>query len=190
MPNLQRDDADRAEPAAAESDDGSGSGEDTERVRRRILWSMPSGLYLLGSAAGGRRNLMTLSWAVQVASDPVCVGVGVELGALSHRLVSEGGSFSVCLLRRADRAVVRRFAKPAVEDDGAPGTLSGEPVAQAPSGVPVLTGSLAWLDCALTDRLDFASHSLFVGRVHDWWASPDLGEGVLRMEDTRMHYGG
>ena len=32
-----------------------------ERTRRRVLWSMPSGLYVLGSSFAGRRNLMTLN---------------------------------------------------------------------------------------------------------------------------------
>ena len=43
-----------------------------DRLRRRVLWRMPSGLYLLGSAAGGRRNLMTHTWAMQVPSSPSC----------------------------------------------------------------------------------------------------------------------
>lgn len=34
-----------------------------DKLRRRILWMMPSGLYVVGSRAGGRRNLMTLNWS-------------------------------------------------------------------------------------------------------------------------------
>jgi flavin reductase (DIM6/NTAB) family NADH-FMN oxidoreductase RutF len=34
-----------------------------DKLRRRVLWSMPSGLYVVGSRHGDRRNLMTLNWA-------------------------------------------------------------------------------------------------------------------------------
>ena len=35
-----------------------------DRLRRRVLWRMPAGIYLLGSAAHGRRNLMTHNLAM------------------------------------------------------------------------------------------------------------------------------
>jgi flavin reductase (DIM6/NTAB) family NADH-FMN oxidoreductase RutF len=38
-----------------------------DRLRRRVLWSMPSGLHVVGSRAGDRRNAMTLNWAVTVS---------------------------------------------------------------------------------------------------------------------------
>jgi hypothetical protein len=35
--------------------------EDYDKLRRRVLWTMPSGLYGAGSRHGDRRNLMTLN---------------------------------------------------------------------------------------------------------------------------------
>ena len=37
--------------------------EEYDKLRRRVLWKMPSGLYVLGSRDGERRNLMTLNWS-------------------------------------------------------------------------------------------------------------------------------
>ena len=34
-----------------------------DRLRRRVLWTMPSGLYVVGSRDGDRRNAMTLNWS-------------------------------------------------------------------------------------------------------------------------------
>jgi flavin reductase (DIM6/NTAB) family NADH-FMN oxidoreductase RutF len=159
-----------------------------DRRRRRVLWAMPSGLYVLGSAAGGRRNLMTLNWAMQVGVEPKLIAVSVELAALTHGLVQQGGCFSLNLIRREDRAVVRKFVKP-LDDSGEEGVLAGFPVFTAASGAPILAASAAWLDCAVTASLPFGSHTLFVGEVVD---CGDLAEGteILRMEDTRMNYGG
>lgn len=163
-----------------------------DRMRRRVLWRMPAGLYLLGSRSGDERNLMTLNWATQVATDPKLLAVSVEKPAHTHRLVSEGGVFALSLVGRADRAVVRAFVKPA-DWDAEAGTLNGRAVSEAVTGAPILSAALSWLDCALRDTLDCGTHSLFVGEVvaagEAGEASDDEGE-VLRMEDTRMNYGG
>ena len=113
-----------------------------DRLRRRVLWSMPSGLYVVGTRAAGRRNLMTISWATQVAVNPKLVGIGVESGAVTHDLLDQGGVFALSLLPRSQRAIVRRFAKPVtetvVDEATGAGTMQGEPVRMASTGAPIL----------------------------------------------------
>jgi hypothetical protein len=43
--------------------EGEAAQEDYDKMRPRLLWSLPYGLYVVGSRAGDRRNLMTLNWA-------------------------------------------------------------------------------------------------------------------------------
>src|SRR5215510_4239307 len=94
-----------------------------DRLRRRVLWTMPSGLYVVGSRDGDRRNAMTLNWATQVGSDPKLLGIGVEKEAFTHELIAAGGVFSLCIVSREDRAIVRKFTKP-VEVDAAGMTMN------------------------------------------------------------------
>jgi len=182
------------------------TGEDPDRYdrrRRRVLWSMPCGLYVVGTRAGDRRNLMTISWATQVAMDPKLVGIGVEVGALTHDLLDQGRVFALSLLPHSQRAVVRRFAKPVtesfVDDVSGAGTMQGEPVHRATTGAPILDNAVSWLDCEVRHVLDLGSHSWFVGEVVDCGeaagstsgpADTALDRGVLGMQDTRMNYGG
>ena len=50
-----------------------------DRLRRRVLWKMPSGLYVVGSTDGAeRRNLMTLNWATQVSFDPKWIAIATR----------------------------------------------------------------------------------------------------------------
>jgi flavin reductase (DIM6/NTAB) family NADH-FMN oxidoreductase RutF len=164
--------------------------DDYDRARRRVLWSLPTGLYVLGSEAGGRRNLMTLSWAMQLATEPKLVGVGIETTAVTHELVGAGGAFALSILAREDRALVRRFGKP-LEDDGTPGALAGHDVRTAVTGAPILAVAAAWLDCRVVQTVELGSHSLFIGEVVDCAEDAEkLAGGVLRVEDTRMSYGG
>jgi flavin reductase (DIM6/NTAB) family NADH-FMN oxidoreductase RutF len=161
-----------------------------DRLRRRLLWKLPMGLYVLGSRSGERRNLMTINWAMQISVQPKHLAVSVEAAAVTHRLISEGACFTLSLLSREQRAEVRKFVKPAVEDPGA-ATLNGMPYRHGRSGAPIPEIALAWLDCEVRQHLDVGSHTLFVGEVVDaGFADGAEDMPVLRMEDTRMSYGG
>jgi flavin reductase (DIM6/NTAB) family NADH-FMN oxidoreductase RutF len=160
-----------------------------DKLRRRVLWSMPYGLYVLGSKAGDRRNAMTVNLVTQVATAPKLVGVAITKEAVSHALVSEGRAFSLNLVDREDRAIVRRFVKP-VEVDMASHTLNGFPFHEARTGAPVLDQAVAYLDCEVRQAVDAGDHTFFIGEVVDAGFQKDEATPVLRMEDTRMNYGG
>jgi flavin reductase (DIM6/NTAB) family NADH-FMN oxidoreductase RutF len=157
-----------------------------DELLNKVTWKIPNALALVGSRAGDRRNAMTTSWITQLSMDPVLVGVGVDNDAVTHTLISEGGSFSVNLWDAADTKVFVKFSKPAV-DDGS--TLNGRAVRAATTGAPVFEEALAWMDCSVRHTLDLGSHTLFVGEVVDA-AIRDAEARPASMSDTRMKYGG
>jgi len=165
--------------------------EEYDKLRRRVLWAMPSGLYVIGSRAGERRNLMTANWATQLSFDPKLLGVAVEREALTHQLIEAGGVFSLCIIDREDRAIVRKFVKPA-EDDPVAHTLNGFPYRDGSHGAPILIQALGWVECGVRQTVAVGSHTLFVGEVLDAGFGTGKAENtpVLRVEDTRMSYGG
>jgi flavin reductase (DIM6/NTAB) family NADH-FMN oxidoreductase RutF len=162
-----------------------------DRLRRRVLWKMPSGLYVVGSTdKGERRNAMTLNWATQVSFDPKWIGVGIEREAVTHALISAGGVFSLCLVDREDRAIVRKFTKPVVADLAAH-TLNEFPYFDGPvTTAPVLTQAVAYVECEVRQPVEIGDHTLFLGEVVNAAFLKDEETPVLRMEDTRMNYGG
>lgn len=162
-----------------------------DKLRRRVFWRMPSGLYAVGSrsADGARRNMMTLNWATQVSSEPKQLGISVEKAAFTHELISDSGVFTLNLVDREDRAIVRKFTKP-VDVDVASRTLNGFPYHDGHTGAPILDQAVAYLECEVRQALDAGSHTLFVGEVTMSGFQRDEETAVLRMEDTRMNYGG
>jgi flavin reductase (DIM6/NTAB) family NADH-FMN oxidoreductase RutF len=46
------------------------------------------------------------------------------------------------------------------------------------------------MDCRLTDQVDTGGHTFFIGEVVDAGFLGPEDTPVLRMEDTRMNYGG
>jgi flavin reductase (DIM6/NTAB) family NADH-FMN oxidoreductase RutF len=161
-----------------------------DKLRRRVMWTMPYGLYVMGSTDGAqRRNGMTVNWVTQVSFSPKLVGVGVERDALTHELVRAGECFSVCTIDRDDRAIVRKFTKP-VEVDLAARTLNGFDYVERVTGAPILSRSVAYLDCRLVQEVPTGGHTFFIGEVVDAAFLAEETAEVLRMEDTRMSYGG
>jgi flavin reductase (DIM6/NTAB) family NADH-FMN oxidoreductase RutF len=193
----------------SEAAGGEGAEADAEaydRLRRRVLWAMPTGLFVVGSRAGARRNLMTCNWAMQVATEPKLVAVSVESGSVTRELLEAGGTFSVSLLARSERALVRTFVKPVrrveLGPDGGAVALQGVPVVEVGVGPPRLAAAVAWIECAVRTVENWdavagpgASHVLVVGEVTAAGETPRLAGGapddaVLSMGDTRMSYGG
>ena len=68
-----------------------------DELINKVTWKIPNALVLVGSRSGEEWNGMTTSWVTQVAQEPVLIGVGVDTLAVTHRLISEGGSFTVNL---------------------------------------------------------------------------------------------
>lgn len=172
-------------PRVASDDDR----EQYDKMRRRLLWTMPSGLYVVGSRAGERRNLMTLNWATQVSFEPKLIGIGVEKSAVTHQLITEGGAFTLNTVSREDRAIVRKFTKP-VEHDAAAGTLNGFAFRDGATGAPILEQAAGWFDCEVRNPVDCGGHTFFIGEIVDCAFNGPEDTEVLRMEDTRMSYGG
>ena len=183
--------------------------EEYDRMRRRVLWSMPTGLFVVGSRAGRRRNLMTCNWVMQVATAPKLVAVSVEAGSVTRSLIEGGGGFSVSVLPRSERAVIRRFVKPVqdveLDESGNARSMQGVPVHEVSGGLPCLSSALAWLACEVRHSFGWdedaggpGSHVLVVGEVVDAGEGPAASDAgteeettaVLQMRDTRLNYGG
>jgi flavin reductase (DIM6/NTAB) family NADH-FMN oxidoreductase RutF len=157
-----------------------------DELLNRVTWKIPNALALVGSRAGDERNGMTTSWITQLSMEPVLIGIGVDNTAVTHRLISTGGSFTVNLWDAGDTRVFVKFSKPAAYEDG---SLNGRPIRDGVTGAPVFTEAVAWLECAVRHSLDLGSHTLFVGEVVDAAINDDEARPAA-MSDTRMKYGG
>ena len=152
----------------------------------RLTWKIPNVLALVGSRSGEEYNAMTTSWITQLSMEPVLIGIGVDNIAVTHRLITEGGSFTVNLWDSTDTRVFVKFSKPATYSDG---KLNGWPVKEATTGAPVFIDAIAWMDCVVRHTLDVGTHTLFAGEIVDGAIQNDQARPAA-MSDTRMKYGG
>lgn len=157
-------------------------------VVNKVLWSIPNVLCLVGTRSGDEWNGMTQSWVTQVSMEPVLVAIAVDREAVTHRLITESGVFSINLWNREDTKPFVKFSKPATYENG---QLNGQPVREGVTGAPVFDNAIAYADCRVWGTTDVGTHTVFYGEVVDA-GFQGAGEeaAVARMEDTRMKYGG
>ena len=114
-------------------------------------------------AHNGDRQGLTATSACSVSSEPPQLLICVNRDAGAHELISAAGAFCLNVLARDQEDIARRFAGM----DGSEksrrfdlGTWTG-----LTTGAPVLEGCVANFDCRITNAVDAASHTIFIGRV-------------------------
>ncbi len=162
-----------------------------DRLRRRVLWSIPTGLFLMGTTGQAGPHVMSTSWFTQVATEPKLVAAGVEVDSLTAVNLEHSGHFLVSVLALESRPLVRKFAKRAqsTEAEGAELRIEGVSFGLSEMGDPYPLEALALIEAVVRERVPLGSHVLFVGEVTDV-AMMREGERALGMGDTRLNYGG
>jgi|SRR3954454_902174 len=115
---------------------------------------------------------MTANAFTSVSLDPALVLVCVKRSAVMHATVQEHGTFAVSILSAGQEPTARYFATSARPRDER--EFDGVPFLPGPdTGAPILSGSLAWLECKLAAVYDGGDHSIFLGSVLGIGRSPD-----------------
>lgn len=160
----------------------------TPETVNQVTWKIPNALALIGSRSGETWNAMTASWITQLSMRPVLVGVGIDNDAVTHRLISESGVFTVNLWSPEETRVFVKFSKPARKEGM---TLNDRGIREGVTGAPLFEESVAWFECRVQESHDLGTHTLFVGEVVAAGLDPDhADERVAALSDTQMKYGG
>lgn len=157
-----------------------------DTILNKVTWKIPNALALVGSRSGDEWNAMTTSWITQLSMEPVLIGISVDNSAVTHRLIVEGGSFTVNLWSADDTRTFVKFSKPATKEGM---TLNERPIREGRTGAPIFEEAIAWMECEVRSSHDFGTHTLFVGEIVDADVI-DEEQRAAAVSDTRMKYGG
>ena len=142
-----------------------------ESSLRDVMSQFATGITVL--TAGGRHGHgMTANAFTSVSVDPPLALCCVARSARLHTAVLDTRSFGVSMLAADQRELARYFADKK-RPDGPAQFDSVDWVAGPNTGVPLLAGSLAWLECELDQVYDGGDHSIFLGRVLSSSRGPD-----------------
>ncbi|MGH8881188.1 MAG: flavin reductase family protein [Stackebrandtia sp.] len=107
---------------------------------------------------------MTANAFSSVSLDPPLVLCCVDRTARLHKAITEAGCYAVSMLGADQEGLARYFADRR-RPDGSAQFDAVDWVPGAHTGAPLLSGSLAWLECELVDACAGGDHSIFIGRV-------------------------
>jgi flavin reductase (DIM6/NTAB) family NADH-FMN oxidoreductase RutF len=138
------------------------------------------GVYVVGVAAGERRDGFTAAWVMQASFDPLVLALSINSSNASYELLHAGGGFTVNVLKQGQLDLARRFGTRSGRNED---KLAGIRWRPGRTGAPILEQALAYFDCELTGRHRAGDHELVLGRVVDGKIL-DPGAAPLTYADT------
>ena len=142
------------------------SADDFRNAMRRLT----GGVSVITAGQGRDISGMTVTSVTSLSVEPPALIVAVNRSASSWPLIRRYGFFGVNILGADQLEVAERFAG----KDGLKGAarFAGADWFARASGVPLLTGALAAIDCEVEEVVERHSHAIVIGRVLDLAVSP------------------
>jgi flavin reductase (DIM6/NTAB) family NADH-FMN oxidoreductase RutF len=138
------------------------------------------GVYVVGVAAGDRRDGFTAAWVMQASFDPLLLALSINSSNASYELLHAGGGFTVNVLEQGQLELARCFGTRSGRNED---KLAGIRWRPGRTSAPILEQALAYFDCELAGRHRAGDHELVLGRVVDGKIL-DQGAAPLTYADT------
>jgi flavin reductase (DIM6/NTAB) family NADH-FMN oxidoreductase RutF len=159
---------------------------DRERVRvvpraaipdiHRALSLLPGAPCVMAAAYENRRVGVIVHRVMQCSNEPACVAVALPTGQRLAMLVRDSHSFSLSMVDRSQKLLLKKFG----DDEAAPG---GDPfdlmdVRTIMTGSPILARCVMGLDCEVVRHYDLeADYEVYIGMVLGAYLGPSVGSG-------------
>ncbi len=158
-----------------------------DRAVHEALRQIPYGLYIVGVRGNGdgAMNALAASWVTQCSFDPPLVMFAVRKPSRTYDLVKTGKVFSLNLLDKKERRIMRTLERPARAAGDKLGKVAH---VEEDTGAPIIRHAFAYAECRVTQIYEPGDHALVVGEVvHAGLRG--AGEPLM-CADLRWHYGG
>jgi len=136
------------------------------KVDSNVFHKISYGLYIIGTREGERRNGQVANTIFQVCSDPPLVAVAINKQNLTHELLEKTGKFSASIL--AEETPLKFIGLFGFNSGRDLNKFDKARYKDGVTGVPIpLENIVGYLEVEVSDSLDVASHTLFVGKVRE-----------------------
>ena len=130
---------------------------------RTAMRHLPGGVSVITVGRGKEISGMTVTSVASLALDPPTLIISINRHSSSWSLLKRFGSFGVNILSADQLDVAERFSG----QGGLQGAdrFAGAEWTKHVSGVPLLVGALAAIDCEVDEIVERHSHAIVIGRV-------------------------
>jgi flavin reductase (DIM6/NTAB) family NADH-FMN oxidoreductase RutF len=147
---------------------------DTLELRRAFGCFVTGVTVVTAIDGGGCPRGFTANSFTSVSLDPPLVLVCIARTAGSYPLFSTTAHFAINILSEAQRPISTRFASKEADKFAQVEWRAGR------TGSPLISGTVAWLDCRTEQQIDAGDHLILVGRVLDFQHSTQTPLGFCR----------
>ncbi|MBR0715792.1 flavin reductase family protein [Bradyrhizobium liaoningense] len=132
---------------------------------RGAMRHLTGGVSVITAGRGRDITGMTVTSVTSLSVDPPTLIVSINRDASSLPLIRRCGAFGVNILHADQIDIAERFA--GKSDLTGADRFAGAEWITSVSGVPLLVGALAALDCEVEEIVERYSHGIVIGRVRD-----------------------
>jgi flavin reductase (DIM6/NTAB) family NADH-FMN oxidoreductase RutF len=132
-------------------------------VFRRVMGHFVTGVTVVSAFDGTRPFGITVNALSSVSLDPPLVMIALDRRRFLTPIVRAAGRYAVSILSEDQQALSDCFAGAPVQ----PGrdAFCGAAWHPGASGLPLLDGAIATLECTVVETFSAGDHDLFIGRV-------------------------
>lgn len=130
---------------------------------RRVMGHFVTGVTVVSALDGERPFGITVNALSSVSLDPALIMVALDRRRFLTPIVRTAGRYAVNILSEEDQALSDCFAGA----DVAPGrdAFCGASWHPGQTGLPLIDGAIATLECTVVETFSAGDHDLFIGRV-------------------------
>jgi 3-hydroxy-9,10-secoandrosta-1,3,5(10)-triene-9,17-dione monooxygenase reductase component len=150
---------------------------------REVMGRFATGVSVVTTYDGEKPAGITVNALSSVSLEPALVMVALDRRRFITPMVRAAGRYAVNVLGENQQALSDCFAHAPVS----PGreAFCGASWSPGPTGLPLIDGCLATLECTIVETFSAGDHDLFIGRVDSLAAAGEDGEPLLFF---RRHY--
>lgn len=131
-------------------------------MNTNIFRSMSYGVYIVSTMDGERPTGCTANSIMQITSSPATIAVSINHDNYTNGCIKKYGKFSFSILaENSDAGLIGNFGFQSGKDIDKFKHVAYETV----EGVPVIKGTCGYVVCKVIDKMETATHTVFLGEV-------------------------
>jgi flavin reductase (DIM6/NTAB) family NADH-FMN oxidoreductase RutF len=130
-----------------------------QAIFRDVIGRFMSGVTVITTRRGAERFGVTVSAVTSLSMDPPMLLICLNRRLAAAEAIGEVGVFAVNILGQRHAALATQFAT------RHPDKFRDVALIEGKSGVPIIADAFAWLECRVLQRVDVATHAVFMAEV-------------------------
>lgn len=127
---------------------------------RKTMGQFATGVTVVTTIRDGIPYGLTVNSFTSVSLDPLQILVCISRSSVTHAHIEATGRFTVSILAEDQHMVSTVFAGAPMSD-----RFDAVQTRPAPSGCPIIEGSIAWLDAHVVESIDSGDHTIFIAEA-------------------------